>query len=43
MSHKGSGRLHIVDGTMNAEQYKTALMAKMVPQAAEWLLKDNIF
>jgi len=36
ISRKGFGRPHIVDGTVNAEQYKTVLMTKIIPQAAEW-------
>lgn len=36
MCVKGTGRLHVVEGTMNAEKYVDVLKSRMLPQAREW-------
>lgn len=36
MSANGTGRLHIVEGTMNSDRYIDVLKNRMIPQAREW-------
>ena len=43
MSIFGVGRLHIVEGIMNAAKYNTVLRNRMVPQAAEWFPQGYIY
>ncbi len=44
MSHQGAGRLHVVEGSMNKDQYLRVLRTRVRPQMAEWFpLGDGIF
>ena len=43
MSYKGAGRLHVVENTMNSDQYIKVLSARMIPQAREWFPGDYVF
>ena len=44
MSYKGSGRLYIVKGIMNQQQYKQVLEERLLPQLREWFPdKDCVF
>jgi hypothetical protein len=36
MSFTGPGRLHVVEGIMNAEKYVDVLQRRMLPQTSEW-------
>jgi hypothetical protein len=36
ISSKGTGRLHIVEGTMRQAQYKRILQTKLIPQLSQW-------
>lgn len=41
VSAKGPGRLYVVQGMMNADQYKTVLEQRLVPQLNEWYPDGN--
>jgi hypothetical protein len=41
MSSKGAGRLHVVEGYMNSEQYCNVITGRMLPQAQEWFPDGN--
>ena len=36
MFYKGSGRIHVVEGTMNVQKYISMLQDRMEPQTKEW-------
>lgn len=36
ISGKGTGRLYVVEGTMNQDQYKRVLQNRLIPQIREW-------
>lgn len=41
MSVYGTGRLHIVEGNMRQEQYKSILEKRLLPQLREWAVKQG--
>jgi len=41
ISFKGPGRLYVVDGMMNAEQYKNVLETRLIPQLEDWFPDGN--
>lgn len=41
MSSYGTGRLHVVEGTMNAVKYIEVMKNRMIPQAREWFGADE--
>lgn len=43
ISGKGTGHLHIVEGTMRQDQYKTILQKRLLPQVAEWFPNGEDF
>ena len=45
ISHKGAGRLHVVEGMMNGAQYHHVLQTRMIPQLHQWFdsIDDCIF
>ena len=43
MSSQGMGRIHVVDGSMNANQYLCVLRTRLVPQASDWFGDDFIY
>ena len=43
MSVFGTGRLQIVKGNMNQDQYKKMLKKRMLPQLNEWASRKGFF
>lgn len=43
MSHHGFGRIHVVTGMMNSQQYIDVLRSRLIPQAAEWYPDNWVF
>lgn len=41
MSIHGVGRIHVVEGSMNSEQYKHVVRNRLKPQALEWYAGNN--
>ena len=39
----GSGRLHIVEGSMNAQQYQRVLQSRVAPQMRQWFPSNDGF
>ena len=41
MCFKGTGRLHVVEGTMNSKKYVDVLKDCLLPQLQEWFRNEN--
>ena len=41
MCFMGIGRLHVVEGSMNTEQYINVIKSRLIPQATEWYPDGN--
>ena len=41
MCFMGIGRLHVVEGSMNNEQYINVIKSRLIPQVTEWYQDGN--